>query len=477
MLMGADSTGRSFEFNLEPYADGRPAPTFRPPAPPREGEEGPHGEDGREGYLFDDHHLDVVMDQEEEPQRGAAVAVCAAQRWERKEPKFVKTDVRTASRFSAKFLNTDAPKGTISELFMLLMPPNWLTLLEQHTNARLTGNTVDDAKTTRGELLRWWGYALALSLNSGVPIERMWAHETYPDDILPPPNMGRFGMTKNRWMRLRARMACGPSDEASLEADPWSFVRAFTNSFNDHMHTTFGPSWLLCLDESMVAWRGRFGEGDPSKCPHRSWVPRKPEPMGCELKSLACAMSGLLLFAEIAEGEQRHARHKWHAEYGHTTSTTLRCTELYHGTQRVVYGDSWFAGVKTAEAMLKHGLYFLGDVKTNTKRYPTEELKKDTGEERGAWAVYASALQIDDKMHPVYATSHRRGESVHCFVHTCDVTLPGDSHVGIILDREAGDGTVQDYVLERKAPKVRVHRMWCVRGSYREGHDDDMRGA
>ena len=37
-------------------------------------------------------------------------------------------------------------------------------------------------------------------------------------------------------------------------------------------------------------------------------------------------------------------------EYGHTTATSLRLCENWFGSDRVVYGDSWFASVKLAEA-------------------------------------------------------------------------------------------------------------------------------
>ena len=38
------------------------------------------------------------------------------------------------------------------------------------------------------------------------------------------------------------------------------------------------------------------------KCPHLSWVPRKPEPLGVELKTVGDALSGIMLRIEICEG-------------------------------------------------------------------------------------------------------------------------------------------------------------------------------
>ena len=67
---------------------------------------------------------------------------------------------------------------------------------------------------------------------------------------------------------------------------------------------------------------------------------------------------------------------EYYREYGHTTATSLRICEPWFGSSRVVYGDSWFASVKLAEAFGQRGLFFLGDVKTNTARFPGDALVK-----------------------------------------------------------------------------------------------------
>ena len=86
---------------------------------------------------------------------------------------------------------------------------------------------------TVGELKRWWGYALAISIHKGVPMEKMWSDTPLPESILPPPRMGRHGMTKERFKKIRSVLAFGPHDEASLRADNWAFIRTLINMFNE----------------------------------------------------------------------------------------------------------------------------------------------------------------------------------------------------------------------------------------------------
>eukprot|EP00962_Isochrysis_galbana_P061441 scaffold37325_cov309-Isochrysis_galbana.AAC.1 len=68
-----------------------------------------------------------------------------------------------------------------------------------------------------------------------------------------------------------------------------------------------------------------------------------------------------MLHIEICEGKLRHIDQKHYHEFGHTTATTLRMTEPWHGSGRVVFGDSWFAGLKTARELLERGMHFIGD--------------------------------------------------------------------------------------------------------------------
>ena len=61
--------------------------------------------------------------------------------------------------------------------------------------------------------------------------------------------------------------------------------------------------------------------------------------------------------------------------YGEGTAVTLRLTQEYYGTGRVVHADSPFSSVKTLLALQERGLHFMGMVKTAHKEYPLAYLK------------------------------------------------------------------------------------------------------
>ena len=109
-------------------------------------------------------------------------------------------------------------------------------------------------------------------------------------------------------------------------------------------------------DESMIQWTG--ASGPPIGMPHLSFVPRKPVPLGCELKCVADGTSGVMMYLELQEGKTRMMRLRFADEYPATVATTLRMVAAMglgeknlpanDKLRRVVIGDSWFASRATA---------------------------------------------------------------------------------------------------------------------------------
>uniref|UniRef100_A0A7S3F473 PiggyBac transposable element-derived protein domain-containing protein n=1 Tax=Haptolina ericina TaxID=156174 RepID=A0A7S3F473_9EUKA len=368
---------------------------------------------------------------------GPDVVNVNGQRWTPRVPTFVKEDARKDERTKTKLNNGQNDAKTVMNLFLLFLPPAWITDTIKYTNLLLDDSDALNKKIDKGELLRFYGYMLALTLQDYLPLDKMWKRQQVAGTTAPPPCFGRFGMTQNRFMKLKSKLRFGPSDSASFDANPWCFVETLIDAWKKHMNEVIIPGWLLAPDESMIAWLGKVGLNDINKCPHRMFVRRKPEPLGVEIKATGDALSELILFMEIVKGKAEKIKPKyWNKENGATAATTMRLSENWFGTGRVVAGDSWFASVRTAEQMLLNGLHFIGDVKTGTSRFPLAYLKEHTHEENGSWATLTSTLDIDGEKKLVYAVSHRRGESVHGFVATCGTTLSGEAHKAYFEDME-----------------------------------------
>jgi hypothetical protein len=114
--------------------------------------------------------------------------------------------------------------------------------------------------------------------------------------MMPPPNFGQRGSKDKfrRWVRC-----LGEGTEKAKKNGPWREVRWLVDGCNDNRdrRKTTKPSWLVVVDEAMWAWAG---QGTPPL----SFVKRKPEPLGCEVKNLCDGASGVMLFLEIQEGKE-----------------------------------------------------------------------------------------------------------------------------------------------------------------------------
>ena len=113
--------------------------------------------------------------------------------------------------------------------------------------------------------------------------------------------------------------------------DPWWPIRSFILSFNERRVKHVKPGHTIVCDECMSAWKGGDGKYKTNGCPHKTKIVRKPEGVGCELKSAADGMSGIILQLELMEGSEAQSKKPGHAEYGEGTSQLLRLCAPWRG--------------------------------------------------------------------------------------------------------------------------------------------------
>ena len=146
-------------------------------------------------------------------------------------------------------------------------------------------------------------------------------------------------------------------------------------------------SFLKVGDESMSAIR--FRTTAKGNLPHFSYIFRNPEPLGTEFNTVACSVTGALLFIEVQRGKEGMKHSRYQKELGATTACTKRMMEATKGIgQKSIKGgtkdfflfDSWFASKKASEDAMEMGAELIGMVKKNTKVFckdTIENLTKD----------------------------------------------------------------------------------------------------
>mmetsp|Transcript_4278 Transcript_4278/g.7273 ORF Transcript_4278/g.7273 Transcript_4278/m.7273 type:complete len:627 (+) Transcript_4278:3056-4936(+) len=196
---------------------------------------------------------------------------------------------------------------------------------------------------------------------------------------------------------------CGyPSNVTT--GDAFQPVRRWLDALNEVWGKAFQPGTRLCIDESMIKWLGR------SRCPGWMKVGRKPDSIGHELKTLACAQSIILFRFEMQEGKALDREKEYVEQFGAATALTLRMLAPYKGEGKILIADSWFGCVKACILLLDWGIYSIMNVKTAHANFP-KKLLFEKLEEKGVGQHVALQTEVtldaDGKEHLIFATAQK----------------------------------------------------------------------
>ena len=285
-------------------------------------------------------------------------------------------------------LKRDESKA-INKYFMLLFPVNWKQSLK-----RLNAAIKEDEANLRKKCSKvvsereYWifvGLLILCAVQKSGGIDGLYnTKET--EGLVQRINASeymsytRLKFIKTVWMR-QFELSVSTQEK---ETNKWWRVGYLVNGFNANRKQTVASSRVKTLDESMSAYRPQTRKD--GNLPNISYIMRKPEPLGTELKTVASIGSnGPLIYAEIQEGKLGMRNKSFFSTYGATSSCVLR---LVQGTKdngqkpdpvvrNLFYGDSWFASLKTAVAVTEEfDSEFLGPVKTSHKHFPKSYLEK-----------------------------------------------------------------------------------------------------
>lgn len=297
--------------------------------------------------------------------------------------------------------------------FLAAFPSRLMDALVSATSANLAAK--HQRAITTGEMLRVFGALLGVA-HVGLPIRQCWDRKYHRPGVFAPLMFKEtFGLSQSRFEMILNCLAVVPdSSVPSSNCDHDDEDRAMGEQQQQQQQpptTSQGhkrKSWLdavepaiemfngsrrdfrvgsiLVLDESMSRFVTKTDYEDLMA------IHRKPEPVGFELKSLADGQSGVMLWLELQRSSVPDEERAW-SGLGANCAWALRATESYHGSGRVLIGDSAFACVKTAYELRRRGLHFIGNVKLATKHFPK---------------VYRNHYTNRWARHPICAAAHER---------------------------------------------------------------------
>ena len=326
-------------------------------------------------------------------------------------------------------MNTSKLKPSRLQLFEMFIPKQYLiSVVIVETNKKIEGD-----KLTYGELLRWLGLQFMMATIQGFQRRDFWSTQVIDTFETAPFRFNEI-MSRDRFDNILKALTY--TDRVPpVYKDPFWEVRQLIEAWNQNMTENFIPSWILCLDESMMRWINKY------TCPGFMFVPRKPWPFGNEFHTIACGISGILWRLEIVEGKDQPAQEKKEfSEHGKTVGLLLRLTKPIWGTGSVVVLDSGFCVVKGIVALKKKGIFSAALIKKRKywPKYIDGDRIKSHFDDKPVGSVDALEGNINGNFFHVFAmkepdyvmmlmstygTLNRQGEDKHRQTNTGKITF------------------------------------------------------
>ena len=230
--------------------------------------------------------------------------------------------------------------------------------------------------------------------------------------LAPPVDFGAY-MKEWRFKEIKYILPKIMEDPSKAENDDWYKMRRRMEQFHLTTKNTMFVSSVCCFDESMSAFIPRTTK--TGGLPNLSFIARKPEPLGTELKVVADGLTGKFIWMEIQEGKER-MQSKQFQSLGSTAACTLRgvvySCEYQHlpvvpdadatdtiecDRKRLWLGDSWFGSVKTVANIGKMGQHACMIIKTAHTRSPKKFFEGKMADfPGGTWIVMEGRAEKEE---------------------------------------------------------------------------------
>ncbi|XP_067225208.1 piggyBac transposable element-derived protein 4-like [Chanodichthys erythropterus] len=152
--------------------------------------------------------------------------------------------------------------------------------------------------------------------------------------------------------------------------DPLNKIRSVFTSLMATFGQMFVPHKDLCIDESLLLWKGRLG--------FRQYIPSKRKRFGIKLFMLCDVLTGYIINVKVYTGSNTDITHT--PGLGVSGSVVLTLLEPYLGRGHTLYVDNWYTSPTLFHHLLRAKTGACGTVRSNRKGMPRFRDKMCSGE-------------------------------------------------------------------------------------------------
>ena len=242
----------------------------------------------------------------------------------------------------------------------------------EHPDLQRTWIPVDDT-----EITAFIGLNLLAGLHKSnhEPISTLWSEKEGRSVYIATMSRNRFTDIL-RYLRFDNRA----TREERRATDKLAAFRDFWTLFQAQLRKFYIPGTDLCVDEQLVAFRGR--------CSFRQYIPSKPAKYGIKIWWCCDAQTSYPLNGQVYLGKQPDQPR----EVGQGARVFKDMVAPWYRSGKNVTADNFFTSIPLAEDLLQNGLTYVGTIRSNKAEIPAE-MKPNNNRE-----VYSSMFGFKDQV-------------------------------------------------------------------------------
>lgn len=250
--------------------------------------------------------------------------------------------------------------------------------LKRRREAKINADTHYNRDFDLVEIKAAVGLLILIGVMSGKreSLEQMWSEGTGRPILRSTMPLKRF-----KTFLGTARFDDKSTRSARQQNDKLAAIREMFNSFVDKCNTLYEPSPFVCIDETLVSFRGR--------CSFRVYIPSKPDRYGIKVWSLCDCGTSYVSNMQVYLGKQGDSPEQKQGE-----RVVKDLSVRLFGSGRNITTDNFFTSYNLAQFLLTKKLTLLGTVRKNRKEVPRELVPSKRAEYESVFAFTSDAVMV-----------------------------------------------------------------------------------
>lgn len=272
-------------------------------------------------------------------------------------------DPKSPIEFFSLFLTDDLIDTIVTETNRYAEQTILVAIIDEELSQKSRLNDWTDV--TPDEIRVFFGIMMWMGLDKKPSMNRYWSGS----DLYSSPV--RKYMSRNRFQAILAMLHLTNNLTAD-KTDKLHKLGPVLDYLNEKFQSLYVPGETVCIDESMMPWRGRLG--------FRQYIPSKRHKYGIKFFKL-CLPHGYTYKFKIYVGAEdttapSNVDEQTGLPVGLSERVVLHLCDNILDTGRTLYTDNFYTSVTLAKSLLARKTHLVGTLRSNRKHNPKSVIKK-----------------------------------------------------------------------------------------------------